>query len=138
MKGKWLRPPTAKSFSSYAGRTAKRPTQQLNGIDRLYHQVAWLRFRESFLGLNPICQAIDLEGEQCHSAAKICHHLVSPYVDPTKFFNWHFVVGVCDGHHPYGPGEPLNANNRYVTTHGLFGASVEPNEIIAYLKGGGR
>jgi hypothetical protein len=132
-KKKWLRPPTAKLWQP--AKTARRPVAKSDAIERQYHLASWFRFRESFLSCNPVCQALDLNGEQCHSAATICHHLVSPYVDASKFFDWQYVVGVCDRHHPYGPGEPLDACNRYAETKGLYGATCDPNVVIARLKG---
>lgn len=132
------RPPTLKSPYSVSDSvpTARRERKELSHIDRMYHLAAWKRCRDTVMAMNPICQCLNLEGEQCRDAAVICHHIVSPYADATRFFDWRNLVAVCRTHHPNTEGEDLKHPNRYAVTQGILGASFDVNEFIEHLRGG--
>jgi hypothetical protein len=101
----------------------------------MYDRMPWRRCAASVKSCNPRCQLI-VDGEQCHAAATEVHHLISPYTALGLFLDWQNLVALCHDHHKTTPGEDLANPNRYVTTHGLFGATVEPNEIIRRLQVG--
>ncbi len=73
---------------------------------KLYDTKAWEAFRNRVLALNPLCQRLDQDGQQCRNAAVIVHHFVSPKQDLTRFTDQTNVAGVCRNCHPNTEGEP--------------------------------
>jgi hypothetical protein len=73
----------------------------------------WRRLSKTMRSLNPICQRIvrdPLTGkmEQCHNPSFICHHRVSPRVNPNLFFVASNLACYCLHCHPDTEGDPLN------------------------------
>jgi hypothetical protein len=81
-------------------------------IWKLYSCAAWVRFRLSFMTCNPICQRV-IDGKQCTATATatICHHIVSPRVNPQDRYSYNNVKAVCEKHHPVSSGEPIESLN---------------------------
>jgi hypothetical protein len=94
--------------------------RRLDPIWKLYRCAAWPRCRDSFLSCNPICQRLCEDGKQCHEAASICHHILSPRVRPDLMYAFSNLKAVCEAHHPNTEGEPLENLDRlseiYVAT----------------------
>jgi|GEM_PF-4013353 hypothetical protein len=130
-----LKPPTAQlpEIKTPIAKTTNRAHD--DSVRALYKTARWLKFAEMVKAYNPVCQRI-VNGEQCHSAAKIIHHILSPKKCPSLFLDWRNVVGVCTEHHPDSSGEPLNipVPNRYAITKGIMGATYDSNVLIAKLR----
>jgi len=126
----WLKPPTAKR----AAEPVKLAKANTSEIDKWYDRMFWRKCRASHLACNPQCQRL-VKGEQCTRPATIVHHIVSPYVNRSLFTDWQNLLAVCAEHHSNAAGEPLTEPNRYVITHGMFGATYDPNKRIAELRG---
>jgi hypothetical protein len=88
----------------------------LDYVDRRYHRKAWFVFRRWMQVRNPYCQRIEENGEQCHSPATECHHIVSPRFDPDRFLDATNVLMLCRRHHPKTQGEDFTKNYKYVPT----------------------
>ncbi len=130
------RPPTAKSPYADSKVPTAKAKAPLSEIDRWYDRMPWRRCKASVLTCNPICQRLLENGEQCHNAARIVHHLISPHVARSFFFDWRILVALCPEHHETTEGENLTAPHRYAITNGLLGATADPNAIIWRLQQG--
>jgi hypothetical protein len=80
-------------------------------INRMYAKASWKHFRLVMLGRNPICQRLiknqNGELEQCHAAASVVHHRVSPRADASLFLVPKNTICFCELHHPAGvEGDP--------------------------------
>jgi|HubBroStandDraft_3_1064219.scaffolds.fasta_scaffold451469_2 hypothetical protein len=128
----WLKPPTAKRQEWNTPVAKCNRDDDRDALRSLYKKTRWLRFAASVKTCNPQCQRT-VNGEQCHQASKIVHHLVSPKVRPELFLDWQYVVAICAEHHETSTGENLNSPHTYAITRGILGASVDPNEVIAKL-----
>jgi hypothetical protein len=81
-----------------------------DAINQMYTKARWKHFRLVMLGKNPICQRLikneNGQLEQCHSAAVIVHHRVSPRVNASLFLVPSNTICFCELHHPNTEGDP--------------------------------
>jgi 5-methylcytosine-specific restriction enzyme A len=79
--------------------------RHLDPIFKLYNCAAWHRCTTAFLSCNPGCMRIGPEGKQCHEAATICHHLISPRVRQDLMYSFSNLKALCEAHHEPTEGE---------------------------------
>src|SRR5262249_40024169 len=98
-----------------------------------YHNAPWTRFRKTLVQLNPICQVVFAGGRRCMNAAKVGHHLVSPFDDITRFLDPRNVVAICEACHGPEAGEDPDSNRTFVPTKWIMGARYphEPRKPLA-------
>ena len=95
---------------------ATRTQRVHDDVDKMYQRTRWLRFRNWIHAQNPICQRIN-RGEQCRNPSKICHHLISPRRDPSRFLDATAVCMLCEHCHPPDEGtETWRVGVDYVPT----------------------
>jgi hypothetical protein len=132
----WLKPPTAQSPHVQGVPQAKgiAASDKKDEIAKWYDRVAWRRFKANVLTYNPRCQCV-VNGQQCTEPATVAHHIISPRVDRSLFLSWQNIVCICAEHHVTTEGERLTNPATYALTHAMFGATCDPNQTIAYLRG---
>jgi len=99
-----------------------------------YQTPAWKRLTKAFRAQNPICLAIDHNGQQCTHAAQMVHHRIAVEVRPDLFLDPKNLAALCNHHHGHTVGDPEGA--RYAPA--VFKSSMlpginqaEPNYSIA-------
>lgn len=92
-----------------------------DAIDRLYHSAQWMWETSPLIRrLNGQCQVIHPNGQRCKNHSAIVHHLISPRVDITKFYDLGNVVAICTECHGPEEGESPTSNRTFAPTLDSF------------------
>ncbi len=104
-------------YCEWHQQAATRTKRALDDIDRMYRHPRWRRFRNWIAAQNPLCQRLDRHGVQCTNPARICHHIISPRRDPSRFLDALAVCMLCEHCHPPDEGtETWRVGVDYVAT----------------------
>jgi len=88
-----------------------------------YQTVEWHRTSKMFKDQNPICLAIEENGQQCRRPAQLVHHRIAAKERPDLFLDPKNLCALCSAHHGHTPGDAA-------------GARYAPAEFyLAYLPG---
>jgi 5-methylcytosine-specific restriction endonuclease McrA len=95
---------------------SKFKSGKLDEIDKLYRRAQWQRTSQAIRNFNPICQVIFADGRRCANPSTAVHHITSPRVDLSKFFDAANLIAICEHCHDNSKGEAADSNRTFAPT----------------------
>jgi 5-methylcytosine-specific restriction endonuclease McrA len=98
-----------------------------------YQRPEWKKLSKNFKNQNPICLAIEANGQQCRYKSDVVHHRIAAKERPDLFLEPKNLAALCSAHHGHTPGDAPGARYapaQYFVSY-VTGNLAEPSYSIS-------